>query len=41
MDGSHHDWLEGHGPEMGYVDDATGRAYGRFYDYEGLLPCYG
>jgi len=41
MDGSHHDWLEGRGPEMvlmGYVDDATGRAYGRFYDYEGLYP---
>ena len=41
MDGSHHDWLEGRGPEMvfmGYIDDATGRAYGRFYDYEGLFP---
>lgn len=41
MDGSHHDWLEGRGPEMvlmGYVDDATGRAYGRFYDYEGVFP---
>jgi hypothetical protein len=41
MDGSHHDWLEGRGPKMvlmGYVDDATGCFYGRFYDYEGLLP---
>jgi hypothetical protein len=41
MDGSHHDWLEGRGPKMvlmGYVDDATGRFYGRFYDYEGVLP---
>lgn len=41
MDGSHHDWLEGRGPElvlMGYVDDATGRAYGRFYEYEGTQP---
>lgn len=41
MDGSHHDWLEGRGPKMvlmGYVDDATGRAYGRFYDYEGVYP---
>ena len=41
MDGSHHDWLEGRGPEMvfmGYVDDATGQADGRFYDYEGLYP---
>lgn len=41
MDGSHHDWLEQRGPRMvlmGYVDDATGRFYGRFYDYEGLFP---
>jgi len=41
MDGSHHDWLEGRGPElvlMGYVDDATGRVYGRFYEYEGTQP---
>ena len=37
----HHDWFEGRGPEcvlMGYIDDATGRAYGRFYDYEGTIP---
>ena len=41
MDGSHHDWLEGRGPElvlMGYIDDATGKAYGQFYDYEGTIP---
>ena len=41
MDGSHHDWLEGRGPAcvlMGYVDDATGRGYGRFYEYEGTQP---
>lgn len=41
MDGSHHDWLEGRGPElvlMGYIDDATNRVFGRFYDYEGTLP---
>jgi hypothetical protein len=41
MDGSHHDWFEGRGPHsvlMGYIDDATGRAYGRFYGYEGTLP---
>ena len=41
MDGSHHDWLEGRGPEMvfmGYIDDATGQVYGRFYDYEGVYP---
>lgn len=39
LDGSHHDWLEGRGPRlvlMGYVDDATGRVYGRFYDSEDL-----
>ena len=41
MDGSHHDWLEGRGPWlvfMGYVDDATGNFFARFYDYEGTLP---
>ncbi|MCI0618419.1 ISNCY family transposase [bacterium] len=41
MDGSHHDWLEGRGPQlvlMAYIDDATNEAYGRFYDYEGTLP---
>lgn len=42
MDGSHHDWLEGRGPElvlMGYLDDATSNVLGRFYDYEGtFLP---
>ena len=41
MDGSHHDWLEGRGSEcvlMGYIDDATGRPFGRFYAYEGTLP---
>ena len=41
MDGSHHDWLEGRGPKlvlMGYIDDATGKTYGRFYDYEGVIP---
>jgi len=41
MDGSHHDWLEGRGPGcvlMGYIDDATGRGFGRFYEYEGTVP---
>jgi len=41
MDGSHHDWLEGRGPElvlMAYIDDATNRIYARFYDYEGTIP---
>jgi hypothetical protein len=37
LDGSPHDWLEGRGPRMTlveFVDDATGRAYGRFYPEE-------
>lgn len=41
VDGSHHDWLEGRGPWlvfMGYIDDATGISFGRFYDYEGTMP---
>ena len=41
LDGSHHDWLEGRGPKMvlmGYIDDATGNVFGRFYDYEGTIP---
>jgi len=41
MDGSHHAWLEDRGPEcvlMAYIDDATGRVYGRFYAYEGTIP---
>lgn len=41
IDGSHHDWFEGRGPEcvlMGYIDDATGRIYARFYEYEGTMP---
>jgi transposase-like protein len=41
MDGSHHDWFEGRGAWcvlMGYIDDATGRVFGRFYDYEGTIP---
>jgi transposase len=41
MDGSHHEWLEERGPRlvlMGYVDDATNRVFGRFYDHEGVYP---
>jgi len=41
MDGSHHDWFEGRGPWcvlMGYIDDASGRVFGRFYEYEGTIP---
>jgi len=43
MDGSHHDWLEGRGPKlvlMGYIDDATSRVCGKFYDYEGTQPAF-
>lgn len=41
MDGSPHDWFEGRRPKcvlMGYIDDATGRIYCRFYEYEGTIP---
>ena len=41
IDGSHHDWFEGRGPRcvlMGYIDDATGEVFGRFYEYEGTIP---
>lgn len=41
MDGSHHDWFEGRGPEcvlMAYIDDTTNRVYCRFYEYEGTIP---
>jgi hypothetical protein len=41
VDGSHHDWFEGRGSAcvfMGYIDDATGKVYGRFYEYEGTIP---
>ena len=41
VDGSHHDWFEGRGEKcvlMGYIDDATGKSFGRFHPYEGTLP---
>lgn len=41
LDGSHHAWLESRGHKlvlMGYIDDATGRFYGKFYGYEGTMP---
>jgi len=41
MDGSHHDWFEGRAARcvlMGYIDDATGNVYARFYGYEGTIP---
>jgi hypothetical protein len=47
LDGSPHDWLEGRGPRVTLVelvDDATGRAYGRFYPAEttaAVMDCLG
>jgi len=41
MDGSHHKWFADRGDGsvlMAYIDDATGRAYFRFYEYEGTRP---
>ncbi len=41
LDGSHHDWFAGRRPPcvlMAYIDDATNRVYGRFYEYEGTIP---
>ena len=41
LDGSHHDWFEGRGPQcvlMAYIDDASSRVHARFYDYEGTIP---
>ncbi len=41
MDGSHHAWLEKRAPKcvfMGYIDDATGVPFGRFYTHEGTNP---
>jgi hypothetical protein len=41
MDGSHHRWFEDRRAAcvlMAYIDDATGRVYGRFYPYEGTIP---
>lgn len=41
LDGSHHAWLEGRGPDfvlVAYIDDATNNVFARFYDYEGTIP---
>ncbi len=41
VDGSHHDWFGQRGPKcvfMGYIDDAAGNTFGRFYPYEGTFP---
>jgi transposase-like protein len=43
MDGSHHAWLEARGPKsvlMGYVDDATGTVWARFYPSEDLPAAF-
>jgi hypothetical protein len=41
IDGSEHAWVEDRGPKsilMVYIDDATNKVYGRFYEYEGTIP---
>jgi hypothetical protein len=41
LDGGHRDWFEGRRPKcvlMAYIDDATSRVYGRFYEHEGTVP---
>jgi hypothetical protein len=41
IDGSEHAWFEDRGGKcvlMAYIDDATNRVYGRFYEYEGTIP---
>jgi len=41
IDGSHHAWFEDRGEPcvlMGYIDDANGDTFGRFYDHEGTMP---
>ena len=41
VDGSHHFWFDDRGQQcvlMGYIDDATGNIFGRFYSYEGTIP---
>jgi len=42
IDGSHHRWLEDRLDQefclIAFVDDATGKVFGRFYEYEGVFP---
>ena len=41
LDGSHHDWFEGRRGKavlMSFIDDATGKVYAKFYEYEGTIP---
>ena len=44
IDGSHHRWLENRLDQefclMAFVDDATGKLFGRFYEYEGIFPIF-
>ena len=41
LDGSHHDWFEKRRDKavlMSFIDDATGKVYAMFYEYEGTIP---
>ncbi len=40
LDGSHHDWFENKNKSvlMSFIDDATGKVYAKFYEYEGTAP---
>lgn len=42
IDGSHHRWLEDRLDQefclIAFVDDATSKVFGRFYEYEGIFP---
>lgn len=41
LDGSHHEWFEGRGPQcvvLAYIDDASSRVWARVYEYEGTWP---
>lgn len=44
IDGSHHRWLEDRLDQefclMGFIDDATGKFFGKFYEYEGIFPVF-
>ena len=44
IDGSPHRWLEDRLDQefclMGFIDDATGKFFGKFYEYEGIFPVF-
>ncbi|MBU1935175.1 ISNCY family transposase [Patescibacteria group bacterium] len=44
IDGSPHRWLEDRLDQefclMGFIDDATGKFFGSFYEYEGIFPVF-